>query len=252
MAAARILGPLLPPEERLRRLCQSLLENRQDTRESAARAEALSILWELAFAAARYGALDEREVAAGFTPFFIPPVPSERLLVYSVIIAPETVWQIRMRKVGRAERGKGPPENRVIVKAATRQERRELALQGVISGKPVLLIEERYTVTIAQVRNAELDRTRRYALHRGGGAPELCFLGETQEPHAHFALRPEGSPQTQKWYRIDARTHPDFEIPSNVPLPAVQTVRTPAVAANEQIADLMVLFVEGTRQAVGR
>ncbi len=250
-ATAHILGPLLPAEEDFRHLCHSLLEHRDHALESAARSEALSVLWSLVLSAARFGALDESEIAEGFSPFLIPPVPSERLLAYSLITAPEEIWQLRMRRIGRAERGKGPPENRVLVKAASRQDMVEFGLQGLLVERPILLVEERYTVALPQIRNAELDRIRSHALYREAGRPQVLFLGETQKPHAHFTLASNGAAERQKWYRVDTVTHPDFEIPLRA-LPQVISTHKPKVASNEQVADLMVLLVEGTRQATER
>lgn len=252
-AAGKILGPLLPPRGRLKTLVRLLLENREGVGASPTRAEALSVLWELASNAARFGALDVKEIADGCTPFFIPPIPSDRLVEWGVITASEAVWQIRMRKIGREQRGKGPPENRIIVKAASSQESEKLGLQSLTSKKPVLLIEEYYTLALprAQIRNAELDRIGVYALYREGETPQLLFLGETQVPHAHFSLQQRGSPEAQRWFRVDISTHPDFEIPFSISPPQARTVEEPTPALNEQIAALLVLFVEGTRQAMG-
>jgi hypothetical protein len=249
-AVARILGPLLPSKEHWMQLLHALLETRQDTQPGELRAQALALLWELAFAAARFGSLNEQELAGGFSPFMLPPVPSERLVALGVVADPEAVWQIRMRRIGREERGKSPPDNRVVVKAADTHELNTWKLGCITLQRPILLLEEYYTVTIPRIRSAELDRRRVYGLCREDGELHIYFLGENQVPHAHFALREKGLAETTKWYRIDATTHPDFVVPLDIPLPDIWAVEVPAPTPNDQIAALLALFVEATRQAL--
>jgi len=234
------LMPGFPPEARLDDLRRRLLENRGFVEENPPRQQALEVLWELALAAARFGTPD-LDVSAGLSEFRLPPIPSSRLVDLEIISDEETIKQIKVREKAREKRGKKPPENRLVVKALSKEELEKLKLSGL--RKPVLRLEEHYTVTLPQDPSVELDRVGFFVLFQNEqNQPQILFLGETQKPHAHaFAAG--------RWWRIDKQTYPDFQIPSGITLPSPHLVEHPTPATNDQIATLMVLIVEGIKSA---
>lgn len=235
------LKPHLPKEQEYRNSLELLLSNRENTQPNPDRGKALEMLWQLAFKAACFGT--EINTTNGFSPFKFPPISSERLIELKIITDEQTIQQIEARQAMREKRGKGLPENRVAVKAAEKKEIENFGLQNIEAKSPILIITERYTVTLPEDPSVELDRIGIFAFFKDSqGNCHLLFLGEKQEPHAHAYA-------AGRWWRIDENSHPDFKIPQGIPLPPAKTVYQPEATTNDQIATLLALMVEGVKEA---
>lgn len=240
LVARKLLSEYLPSNENYYLIVQSLLKNRDNTQPSEIRSRALNLFWRITANAARFGVAN-MDVCQGFSQFSMPPIPSTRLIETGIITDPKTIRQIEVREKARKKRGKGLSENSVTIKAADNQELELLGMRD--SKRPVLLIQEYYTVTLPKDPSAELDKIGRFVFFLDNtGAPTLLFLGETQEPHAHALAM-------KQYWRIDKVSHPHFRITENVPLPPLLIVESPIPATDDQIATLFVLTAEGIKES---
>lgn len=225
----------VPRSQAFQELINELLTDRENMAQTETRKRGLDLLSNWARQFASFGA--DIDIKNGFSEFCLPPVESTYLVETGIIVDPETIAQIQERVLARERREKGPPENRLTIKAMTPKETKDLPpeiKETLVS--PIISLEEFYTVTIPEEPTLELDRISKYVLGQThNGLVEIFFLGETQEPHAHARI-------VDRWYRIDHESHEDFHAPSNIVLPPTKTVKDPCSATNDQIATLLVLF----------
>jgi hypothetical protein len=236
-ATKKILLPFLPSNELYDGLVRSLLENRENTGESQERYEALEILWGLGLRAAQFGA--DLDISKGFSPFFLPAVPSNIMIEKEIVVNPATIHQIKTRSKERLKRGKGQAENQLIIKSAESEELKTFGLEGL--RRPVLLIEELYTITLPQDPTIEVDNISHFLLYKDEqDTLQILLLKMGQEFHSHaFA--------GGRWYRIDKSTHPYFTVPETTQFPPLREVKNPTPVTNDEIASLLVLLIEGIK-----
>lgn len=235
-AAEEIFRSLeVPGRQAFQELIKELLTDRENTAPTEERKRALDLLSSWARKIASFGV--DINIKNGFSEFCLPPIESTYLVETGIIVDPETIAQIEERASARKEREKGPPENRLTIKALTPEETRGLP-SGIREAltSPIISLEESYTVTLPKEPSLELDRISKYVLGQtSNGMVEIFFLGETQKPHAHTRI-------VGRWYRIDHESHEDFRVSPDITLPPSKTVKEPCPATNDQIATLLVLF----------